>query len=483
MKILPQAKDVEEVVLGTVMIDKNAVIVARSEIKSSEYFYDNRHGMIWDAIISLDNKNAPIDLLTVTEELKKSGNLKKVGGAYFLSGLTGRVGSASNLEYHARIIVQKWMMRKMIENGSWLLEKCYDGSDDVFDIINEFDLKMGGVSGVNKDRSKKLHEITDEVIKDAQVKHDRGEDIVGINLTGEDEFERIHGGGEEGDFIMIGGDSGSGKSSFFNTIAAKAVLDDRPMFMWSGELSDKRMAARILAAFSGISSQKIRGGDFFSNKDMEHNLDLAVRKLKEERNIFLKFGAMSLSELKRTLIHYNRFHGIKLFLLDRLELFELNQINKDQEKAKEVFLQMLRTMATEIKACILLAGQFAKSRLDKQRMKRPDMYCFLGASAIYQSATKIFLLYRPEYYGYSTFLDSDESSAGKAEIIIAKNTDGAAGKSIIMPFHPEQTVFGNGFIIGDKIHADGFWPDAEMPAIPEKVTVDKTANTDEDIPF
>ncbi|MFQ5486442.1 MAG: DnaB-like helicase C-terminal domain-containing protein, partial [Desulfobacterales bacterium] len=246
--------------------------------------------------------------------------------------------------------------------------------------------------------------------------------------------------GMSGDFITISGDTGSGKSSFFNNILCQAVLDGFPVYSWSGEMTPQQQTTRMLAAFSGINSLKIKAGKYIDDVNDFTSLENAIEKI-IGKDVFLDFGHMNIQKLTSTIINKHRVEGIKVFLLDRLELFDLS-VKRDEDQAKGVFTSRLRSLANELGVTIVMAAQLRKSFESRPR-KIPEIVDIKGAGAIIQDSTKIFLLYRPELYGLPEFEDGFTSD-GKGEIFIKKNSHGGLGKERV-DFNKYQTTWGVNF--------------------------------------
>jgi len=481
-KVQPQSVDLEAAVLGALMLDKAAFPVV-SQILKPEMFYTDAHQEIYRTMVNLTMKSAPIDLLTVAESLMAEKNIEQVGGAAYLSELTDRVGSSANIEYHAKVVMQKWMQRKSIECASGLIKSCYEDGD-VFISIEDFEKEFLKVTNFAFSGSTLIGDVIPKLLERARDVHDRGDELLGLNLSGISSFEELHAGGLPGDLITISGDTGSGKSSFFNNIMCSAVLRGFPVYSWSNELTKEQQASRVIASFSGVNALRIAAGRYLNDESDKKNVDYSVEKI-IDKSISLDFGDMGLQKLSSTIINLHKTRGIKVFLFDRLELFDLTIAGRNQEDtAKGMYTTKLRKLANEFGLTIVLAAQLRKS-FESRPGKVPTKIDIKGSGAIMQDSTKIFIFYRPERYNYDTFQDGTPA-ADMGEIIIEKNSHGDEGGRVKVKFYKKRTVWGVDFMAESGLETDQFDPNfkpTQFP-VPENMQVKPDKSNDgEKIPF
>lgn len=471
---VPSNEGMEDVVLGALLQSKDAMPIVASTLKP-EYFYNQGNMLLYSVLLKMFLSDKPIDIMTVMDESIKSGDYERIGGKDRLVELTSRVGSSANIEAHARVIVEHWMLRHMLSCAEWLVGEVKAGAD-AFDVMDGFEMKFSELSRAIGMDVKPIGKVISDLIESAKKAHDSGGKMIGENMTGIDKFEELHGGGMSGDLIVITGDSGSGKSSMFNNMLCQFSVMEEPIYAWSGELNDEDMAARMLAAFTDTSSYSIKGGEFYRDVASLRSMEEATEMLRNKK-VFLDYSAMSLAKMKSTIINKYRVDGVRTFLFDRLELFDLSSIDRNDDVAKARLMQTLRGLANQLKIKIVVAAQLRKE-FESRPLKIPRKHDILGSAAIYQSATKVVIIYRPEIYDYETFQDGTPTK-GMAEIYVDKNTHGSIGV-VRVEFNAIATTFGDGFYGRE----DDIPSPKSEPFVPQKVsTVPSKTNDDEDSPF
>lgn len=427
-KTQPQAIPLEEAVLGALMLDKDAFIQV-SSILQVESFYKQGHQSIYKAMLKLFAKSQPIDLLTVTEEVKSAGELEKIGGPYYIVELTNRVASAANIEYHSRIIAQKYIQRRLIKTGTDIIRKSYEDTTDVFDLFDEIDVEMLEIrDSFLKGKVQTNMEIRAELVKDMEKASERDGNITGLPIFGIPHLDQMLNGAEEDDFILVAGRPGMGKSSLGNSAIANCVKHDFPIAFWSMEMTNKKTYARAASGISGVPYSRIIRG-----KCEPHEWDLvddAMNKL-DASKVIIRNDRVNIHELRSQIISMIRKHGIKALIFDRIGLIKKtrNSLN-DFDHVSEIS-PLLRATANELGIPIIAMSQLSRAVETRGGAKRPMLSDLRNSGALEQDATKVIFCYRPEYY--KIFEDEEGNNlVGKGELIVAKNSNG-----------PTDTAFAN----------------------------------------
>lgn len=471
-KLPPQALALEEAVLGAIMLDRDAMSVVQDIVKT-ESFYSAAHQSIFRAFVWLYERTQPIDLLTVMERLKKSGELDMIGGPAYIASLTNKVASAANIEFHARIIEQKFIQRELIRISSEVTRMCFDETCDVFETMDLLDESFAKLSNQLNSSTRKLHSIIQNVLSVSLEKHESNGALIGFPITGNYSIDRPMNGAEPGDFIIVSGYSGHGKSSLCNNFAFTCDLFNEPYYDWSGELSSEARVTRLLSLKSGVNNLKIRSGAIYKNEPAIKAVRQAADDL-VDKNIFFDDSVMDMRRFVSVITTHNRKHGVKIFVFDRIELFDPAHTKGDKEKAKEDFCIKARSLAKQLNIIIIILCQLRKPLNGITR--KPTAFDLRGTGELYNSPTKILATWLPEKAGITEDAEG-YSTHGRGEILILKNTNGESGKEIPCRFYETRTGWHNDYIKEDIAETVNY----------EKVEVnnltDHRPDIDEDLPF
>ena len=317
-KVTPQAVDVEEAVLGAMMLEQSAVNSV-IDVLSPESFYKPAHQRIFDIIQNLFNDSEPIDLLTVTEALRKSGDLELVGGAFAVANLTTRVASTANVEFHARIVSQKYIQRELIRVSSNIIEKAFDEKTDVFDLLDEAE---SGLFKVAEGNIRKSYETMNVVVKKAidNIDKARAQDggVSGVP-SGFADIDKLTGGWQRSDMIVLAARPGMGKTAFVLTMARNIAVDQGiPVAVFSLEMSSVQLVQRLISAETEISSDKFRKGTL---EDHEYQqLHDRIGKLSNAPLFIDDTPGLNVFELRAKCRRLKSTHGIDIVIIDYLQL-------------------------------------------------------------------------------------------------------------------------------------------------------------------
>ena len=428
-KIPPQALDLERSILGSIIIDKNALSLI-IDILKIEAFYDTNHQYIYSAILDLFNGNYPIDLKTVVNQLRKNGKLEQVGGAYYIQQLTEGVISSANIEYYVLVITEYAIKRELISISNEIQRQSYDNTTDVFDLLDRAEEQLMSIAS-NKIRKNysSINSILLEAIEDINYKRQNSKGITGIP-SGFSDLDNLTAGWQTSDLIIIAARPGMGKTAFVLSLIRNAAIKyNIPVAIFSLEMSSLQLVARMISAEAELESEKIRKGTLL---DYEWEQLVHKTKLLGQAPIFIDdTPALSLFELRTKCRRLKSQHDIKMVVIDYLQLL-VPDSNKTNNREQEIALisRSLKSLAKELNIPIITPSQLSRAVETRGGDKRPVLSDLRESGAIEQDADIVMFLYRPEYYGL-TEDESGNDTKGNTEIIIAKHRNGPLGTSII----------------------------------------------------
>lgn len=438
----PQAPDVEKVVLGALMIDKDAYAVV-CEMLYPESFYEPRNQMIYSAIRDLSMAEKPVDVLTVTDQLAKDGNLENVGGPVYISELSSRVASSANIEYHARIIAQKFLARQLISFASVIETKAFDDTVDIDDLMQEAE---GSLFELSQRNMKKDYTQIDPVIKNAveviQKAAANKDGLTGVP-TGYHKLDDITSGWQASDLVIIAGRPAMGKTSFALSMAKNIAADYKvPLAFFSLEMSNVQLVNRLISNCCEIQGSKILNGQL--QPDEWERLDKRMNGLIGAPLYVDDTPGLSVFELRTKARRLVREHGVKIIMIDYLQLMNANgmRFSSRQEEVSTIS-RSLKGLAKELDIPILALSQLNRGVESREGLegKRPQLSDLRESGAIEQDADMVLFVHRPEYYHIYQD-DNGRDLHGMAQIIIAKHRKGATG-DVLLTFRGEFTRFEN----------------------------------------
>ena len=437
-KLPPQALELEEAVLGAMMIDKKGLDEV-IDILTPQVFYRPEHQAIYAVIQKLFNDSEPIDLLTVSNELKSEGKLDRVGGDYYLIQLTQKVSSSAHVEYYARVIQEKYILRRLIEISNQVIEKSYDDTADVFDLLDYSESKLFEITegGIKRSYSEARDLVTEAIdkIKAQSTK----EGMSGLS-SGFTEIDKITSGWQESDLIILAARPGMGKTAFILSMAKNMTVDKNiPVAVFSLEMSSVQLITRMISGETGISGEKLRKA-----KLADHEWKQLYTKVKGLENAPLYIDdtpALSIFDLRAKARRLVSQHGVKMILIDYLQLMTAGgKANGNREQEISMISRSLKAIAKELSIPVIALSQLSRSVETRGGSKRPLLSDLRESGAIEQDADIVSFIYRPEYYKLEYWDDESEPCAGQAEFIIAKHRNGAL-ENVRLRFINEQAKF------------------------------------------
>lgn len=421
--IPPQAIDLECVVIGAIMLEVSDDIRQAQSILSPESFYDPKNRLIYAEIESLTKEQSLVDILTVTQSLRKSGNLEFAGGPAYISKLTSRVASTANILFHARIIVQKHLQRELIKICSDLSQEAYQESSDALELIDRSELliralKDSSMKGATTAKAMKavMTEITESITK-------RLEGVKPGVPTGLIELDKIIGGWNPTDMNIIAARPGMGKTALVLSSALHGAENGIPCAIFSLEMSDVQLGGRLTAMRTEIEYRSLMIDTMDETRLRTYNETLGIM---EQLPIFIDdTPGLSISELAARCRMVVRKHGVKVIYVDYLQKLKSDRRTGTRENEITEISGGLKNIAKELKVPVIALSQLSR-KVEERANKRPLLSDLRESGAIEQDADSVIFIYRPEYYEETTD-HAGNSLAGKAEIIVAKHRHGSPG--------------------------------------------------------
>lgn len=424
-KIPPQAIDLEEAVLGAIMLEKDAVLEV-IDILKPESFYKEEHQKIYQAIINLSSASKAIDILTVTEELRKNKVLDEVGGPVFIAQLTSRVASAAHIEFHARIVAQKFIQRELIRVSSEIQVRAFDESTDVDDLLDFSEAELFNIGQGNiKKESQKVNVLIKEALFQIEEAGKRADSLIGIP-SGFTRLDRLTNGWQKSDLVIVAARPSMGKTAFVLTMARNMSIEhNKSVAFFSLEMSSMQLVNRLIVAETELPSNRIRNGKL---ADYEwEQLDIKIKKLLDAPVYIDDTPAISIFELRAKARRLKRQYNIDILIIDYLQLMTGTPDTKgNREQEVSTISRSLKSIAKELDIPVIALSQLNRSVEIRSGTKRPQLSDLRESGAIEQDADMVIFIHRPEKYGLLED-ENGNSLRGMAEIILAKHRNGPVG--------------------------------------------------------
>ena len=425
-KVPPNASDLEEAVLGALMLESDALndVV---EILKPESFYKVEHQKIFEAITDLFSKSQPIDILTVTSWLKKEGSLDLVGGPYFVSQLTDRVASSANAEFHARIIAQKFIQRELIRVSGETYHEAFDETTDVLDLLDKAEANLFAVAEGNLRKSyDSMSALVTKALKNVEEAASKEGGITGV-ATGFNELDKMTNGWQGSDLLIIAARPAMGKTAFVLSMTRNIAVDfKKPVAFFSLEMASVQLVNRLISSESGIPGEKLKKGNL-DKADWEH-MHASLKQLGEAPIYIDDTPALSVFELRAKCRRLKAQHDIQMIIIDYLQLMTAGSNMKgNREQEISTISRSLKSLAKELDVPVIALSQLSRAVETRGGTKRPMLSDLRESGAIEQDADMVMFLYRPEYYGIETSEETNLPTEGLTELIVAKHRSGATG--------------------------------------------------------
>ena len=474
-KVPPQALELEEAVLGALMLEKDALSAVVDILKPGS-FYKEGHAAIYQAILDLFNDSQPVDLLTVTNQLRKDGTLELAGGAYAVTNLTTKVNSAANVEYHARIITEMAIKRELIRVASEIHHDAYEDTTDVFELLDKTESALFEVSEQNIRRNyQDMRSIMSEALGELEARKKHKDGLTGVP-SGFSALDRVTSGWQKSDLVIIAARPGMGKTAFVVSAMRNAAVDfDRPVAIFSLEMSSVQLVNRLISAEAELESEKIKKGNL---ADYEWTQLLHKTRKITNAPIFIDdTPALTILELRAKCRRLKSQHDVQLIIIDYLQLMSGDASkgggNREQEIAS--ISRALKGLAKELDVPVIALSQLSRAVETRGGDKKPQLSDLRESGSIEQDADMVMFLYRPEYYG----ITEDENgmpTTGTGEVIIAKHRNGSL-ENVQLKFIGKFTKFTDLDFHGESGNYGSF-PQGASGSEFETITIPSKANGD-----
>lgn len=432
-RVPPQAIEAERAILGGILLEPEAATKA-VEIILPEAFYRPIHGRIFKAMISLFTKHEPIDIMTLSEELRKAGDLEATGGIAALTDLVDSVPTAANIVHYAKIVLEKHILRQLIHASSEISGECYRAETAAGLILDEAEQKIFRVSESRISQGfLHIKEILKDRFEEIQRVHESRESITGLS-TGFIDLDKYTAGFHPSDLVIVAGRPSMGKTSFALNIAQHVGLEEKkPVAIFSLEMSKELLVQRILCAEAQVDAQKVRRG-FTSAKDIERLTNAAG--LLSEAQIFIDdTPAITTLDIRARARRLKAEYNLSMIIIDYLQLARSSEKSDNRQQEISAISRSMKALAKELSIPVVALSQLSRAVESRGGDKRPMLSDLRESGAIEQDADLVLFLFRPEFYD-----PGDLEKEGKAELIIGKQRNGPTG-TVHLYFEKQFTRF------------------------------------------
>jgi replicative DNA helicase len=470
-KLPPQELDLEKAILGALMLEKKALTDV-VEFLRPEHFYSDHHKEIYTAIIDLFKASEPVDMRTVVAQLRKNGKLELVGNASYVVELTSAVSSSANIEFHARIIIERAIKRELILIASEIHQDAYEDTTDVFELLDKTEQSIFQISDSNLRKNyDNMKSLMFRAFQELQEKKNHKDGLTGIP-SGFSRLDRITSGWQKSDLVIIAARPGMGKTAFIVSALRNAAVDfNHPVAIFSLEMASLQLVNRLISAEAELESEKIKKGNLaeFEWQQLVHK----TNRLSSAPIFIDDTPALSILELRAKCRRLKAEHNVQLIVVDYLQLMK-GEAGGNREQEIASISRALKGIAKELNVPVIALSQLSRGVETRGGDKRPQLSDLRESGSIEQDADIVMFLYRPEYYKITEYEDGTPSQ-GVAEVIIAKHRNGSLD-SVRLKFIGKYTKF------ADYDSPDGFIP---MSNIQSRINRDEppAPRADDDMPF
>ncbi len=459
----PQAIEVEQAVLGAMLLDQDAIPKVE-ELLKPEYFYEKKHRIIYEAMQYLSANNSPVDTITLFEELKKTGKLEQAGGAAYVTQLVQDISSAANVEFHAKIVLEKWILRKLISTTLEIASRAYQGTDDVFDLMDKAE---STIFNITQESFKESYKSMDKALKEAleYIEAIHAHDISTFSVpSGYSALDELLGGFQKSDLIIVAARPSMGKTAFALSLARNAAVDFKhSIAIFSLEMSTLQLTTRLISAEARIDAHKIRTGRFKATEGSR--ISRTADKLSNAKIYIDDTPAQTILEIRAKARRLKAEKNIDMVIIDYLQLIDLDRTRSESSREREISIisRSLKALAKELNIPVIALSQLNRA-VEQRHDKRPMLSDLRESGSIEQDADVVLLLYRPEAYGITADKDGNPTE-GIAEIIVGKQRNGPTD-SVKLKFIREYARFENLDLFHDAEPTSNFNVEDEPEDLP-----------------
>lgn len=419
----PSATEVEEAVLGAMLLD-NEAIPKVIEIVRGECFFDKKNKLVFESILSLFEANEPVDTVTLYQELQKAGQLEAIGGAAYISKLSQDISSAANVDFHSKIILEKWVLRKLITASNEIASSAYSGSEDVFDLL---DLAESKIFQISEEGFKESYKSMDKAVKEAieYIEAVHSQDRADIAVpSGLYELDDLLGGFQKTDLIILAARPAMGKTAFALSVVRNAAVDYKvPVAFFSLEMASLQLVTRLISAEARIDAHSIRTGKFRAEDGPR--ISRVAHRLSQAPIYLDDSPGQTVLEVRAKCRRLKAERNIGLIVIDYLQLMSASHHMESREREISTISRSLKGLAKELNVPVIALSQLNRA-VESRTDKRPMLSDLRESGSIEQDADNVLFLYRPEVYGITTDQNGN-STEGTGEVIIAKQRNGPTG--------------------------------------------------------
>ena len=430
---LPQNISAEQSVLGAMMLSKDAILTA-TEILRDEDFYREAHRIFFRTILKMADEDCPVDLVTITERLRKDGWLEKVGGITFVAYIANCVPTAANIGYHAKIVKEMVLLRRLIETGTEMICSSYDRQDEVEDILDKAQAQIFSIASAKDTKTfSSMKELLLNAFQRVERLHESKSGLTGLS-TGFRDLDKLTYGLTPSDFIIVAARPSMGKTAFALNVATYVALrQQKSVAFFSLEMSEAQLTQRILCAEAGIDSGRMQTGNL-EDEDWDRMIKAGDRLSQAQLHID-DTASISVMELRTKARRLKAEQGLDLIVIDYLQLMQGKSESRDGNRQQEIsgISRSLKALARELKIPVIALSQLSRS-VESRTVKRPLMSDLRESGSLEQDADLVMLLYREDYY------EEDTPDKNIAEVIVAKHRNGPVG-TVRLFFQKEFTRF------------------------------------------
>ncbi len=452
-RIPPQSPEMEEAVLGAAMLEIEAARMVVDMLRP-ETFYSSAHQKIFAAIVELNKRDQPVDLLTVTQELKRVNELEDAGGPVYLTELTSRIVSAANIEYHARIVMQKYIQRELIRASTLIQNMVYEDTLDVTELLDKSEDELFRIAEGNiKNEVAPIHEVIKQALAEMEELGKKEDALVGVP-SGFTKLDRLTSGWQKSELIIIAARPSMGKTAFALTMARNMAIDHgRKVAIFSLEMAAIQLVNRLIVSETEIPSDKIKNGKL--SPEEWSLLESRIKSLTEAPIYIDDTPAISVFELRAKCRRLKAQGKLDVVIVDYLQLMTGPPDAGSREQEVSAISRALKSIAKELTVPVLALSQLNRSVETRGGNKKPMLSDLRESGAIEQDADMVVFIHRPEKMGLLQFEDG-QSTKGLADIILAKNRNGPTDE-ILLYFKEDRASF---------VEPDDFSPDGSLTDAP-----------------
>ena len=417
-KLQPHNIEAEEAVLGSLLIDPDAIIRVSTFLQATD-FYVERHNWVYEAVLDLHERRQPADLVTLSDELERRKQLDEVGGAAYLTSLMNVTPTSIHVEFYARIVERTAVLRRLIDAAGKIAQLAYQDNDDVEEVVDRAEEIIFGISERRVDRDlRPIRNVLDEYYDRIEYLYQHQGEIIGIP-TGLADLDKLLGGLQRSDMVVMAGRPGMGKTSLGLSIALQASRRwQKRVALFSLEMSDEQLVQRLVSAETGIDSQRLRLGNI--KTDEWATFYQAIQLLSETSIYIDDTPAISALELRTKARRLHAEHGLDLLIVDYLQLMRGGSRNENRQQEISFISRSIKALARELNIPVLALSQLSR-QVESRHDKRPMLSDLRESGSIEQDADVVIFIYRDEIY------NPDTEFPNIAEIIVSKHRSGPTG--------------------------------------------------------